>query len=237
MENNQFIIVLVLALVAEAIAAFYLVKNRKILQLISQTVTSHIANVRNGFYEIKGRVVAIEPPLITPLSKKACVYYDFLVEVKRSNGKSSYWAKYIKDIHYQRFGIDDGSGTAVIEPQNAAMKLVVDRKERSGLFNKADEEQKEVLNHYGKKSKGLIFEKTLRYREIFLEEGDEVIVLGEVNSRDDFRPVFKKLNQPMFVSDKPENELVSSYRNKVYLSVAAMIVAALALVIFSTNVL
>ncbi len=236
MENNQFIIVLVLVVVAEGIAAFFFVKNRKILQLISQTVTSRIANVRNGFYEIKGRVVALEPPLITPLSKKACVYYDFLVEEKRSSGKSSHWAKYIKDIQHQIFGVDDGSGTAVIEPQNAVMKLGVDRKERSGLFNKADEVQKEVLNQYGKRNKGLIFEKTLRYREIYLEEGDEVIVLGEVNSRDDFRPVFKKLNQPMFVSDKPENELVSSYRNKVYLSVAVMIIAAVVLVAFSTNV-
>ncbi|NJO88006.1 MAG: hypothetical protein HC831_02855 [Chloroflexia bacterium] len=70
-----------------------------------------------------------------------------------------------------------------------------------------------------------------------METNSFLIVLGEVNSRNDFRPVFKKLNQPMFVSDKPENELVSAYRNKVYLSVAAMIIAALALVVISANFL
>ncbi len=236
METNYFILVLVVALIAEAVVGFYLIKNRKIHQLITQTVTSRIANLRNGFYEIKGRVVALKPPLITPFSKKACVYYDFLVEEKRSNGKNSHWAKYIKDIHTQKFGVDDGSGTAVIEPRKAIMKLIVDRKEQSGMFNKAEEDQKEVLSQYGKRNRGLIFEKTLRYREIFLEEGDEVIVLGEVNSRDDFRPVFKRLNQPMFVSDKPENELVSSYRNKVYLSVAVMIIVAVGMIAFSVNV-
>ena len=235
MENNYLFIVGLIVLVVEAIAAYFLLKNRRIHQLISQTETSRISNIRNGFYEIKGRVVAIEPPLITPFSKKACVYYDFLVEEKRSSGKNSSWVKYLKDVQRQRFGVDDSSGIAVIDTTNAEMKLRVDLKDESDMFNKADEHQKEVLGKYGKKNKGLLFEKTLRYREIFLEEGDEVYVLGEVSSRDNSRPLFKKLSRPLFVSDKTEDELQVYFQNRVYISIAVMVIAALVLVFLSIN--
>lgn len=237
METNYFTFVIIIAVVAEVVAAFYLIRNRRLYQLISQTETSKIANVRNGFYEIKGKVLALAPPLITPFSKKACVYFDFLVEEKRSNGKSSHWAKYIEDVKFQKFGVDDGSGVAIVDCEGAKMKLLVDRKEQSGLFNKADENQKEVLSQYGKRNKGLLFEKTIRYREKFLEEGDEVIVLGEVNSRDDLMPLFKKVNQPMLVSDKPEQTLASFYKNRIAISIAVMIIVVLGLVVFSTNML
>jgi len=236
METNYLVFVVIAVLIVEAIAAYFLIKNRRIHQLISQTETSRISNVRNGFYEIKGRVVALEPHLITPFSKKACVYYDFLVEEKRSNGKSSSWVKYLKDIQHQRFGVDDGNGIAVIDAQNATMKLRVDRKDESGMFNKADEHQKDVLSQYGKKNRGLLFEKTLRYREAFLEEGDEVFVLGEVSSRDNSRPLFKKLNQPLFVSDKTEEDLLVFYQNRVYISIAVMAITALATIFFAVNV-
>jgi len=225
MEKNYLFLFILLIVVL--IAAFYWVKNNSMLKLIKSTDTSRIAHVRLGFYEIKGKVVALEPPLISPFSEKPCVYYNFRVEQKRSNGKSSSWVKILGDIKSQKFGIDDGSGIAAIDMKSATIELKTDNRENSGIFNNATPHQQRVLEKYGKQSHGWLFEKNLRYFETILEEGDEVYAIGEVSGKEGNYPLFKKGEKPFFVSDRPEEDLISRFQNSSYVSIAVMVVAAL----------
>ena len=230
MEPNYIIIII--AMIAECVAIYFLVKNNAMFQLIKSTETSMIKHLRKGFYEIKGRVVALEPHLISPYSEKPCVYYNFKVEQKRSNGKSSHWAKILEDKKFQKFGVDDGTGIAAVDMQSAKIDLNMDRKDKSGIFNNATSHQQRVLKKYSKQSKGWLFEKTLRYEETFLEEGDEVFVIGEVVGSEQEYPIFNKTEKPFFVSDKREEALISLFQNRIYIAIAVMILCGVVAIYF-----
>ena len=96
-----------------------------------------------------------------------------------------------------------------------------------GFFDPADEKQKNVLNKYSHKSKGFLFEKTLRYTERYLEAGDEIYVLGEVVGRENSKPVFRKAQFPLFVSDKSENELLRYYSRRIIFSTVVILLIVL----------
>jgi len=94
------------------------------------------------------------------------------------------------------------------------------------MFNSADDREKAVLEKYNKSNKIWIFEKTLRYTEKFLEAGDELYVLGEINEKSDRKPLFRKAQMPLFVSDSTENELLKIYGTRIILlgsAIAAVI--------------
>jgi len=210
-----FLIVLLILLVVAGIAVYFLIINYKRYTLISKTETSTISWMQEGYNEIKGKIVSLGEQLTSPFSEKPCVYYQFKVEQKKSSGKNSHYVSIIDDKKFQKFGVDDGSGIAVVDLQNADIQIKVDKKDSSGFFNNADENQVRVLGKYGKSSKGFLFEKTLRYTEKYLEVGDEVYVLGEVTGREQSKPLFRKDKLPLFVSDKSEHELLKHYKLRI----------------------
>jgi hypothetical protein len=222
-----FLIILIVLVVVALIAIYYLIINYRHYQLILKTETSTISWLNEGLNEIKGKIVSLSEQLISPFNDKPCVYYHFKVEQKKSSGKSSHYVSIIDDIKYQQFGVDDGSGIAIIDMQNADVQIKVDKKDTSGFFDPADEKQKSVLNKYNHKSKGFLFEKTLRYTEKYLELGDEIYVIGEVVGRENSKPLFRKGQFPLFVSDKSEHELLNYYRLRIIVSTVVLIGIAL----------
>jgi len=222
------VILFVICAVAAAIAGYFLFINYKYYNTISKTETSNISWLQEGFNEIKGKIVALEEQLISPFSEKPCVYYQFLVEQQKSSGKSSHYVSIINDKKFQKFGVDDGTGIAIINLENADIQIKTDKKDSSGFFNKADENEVRALNKYSQSSKGFLFEKTLRYTEKFLEVGDEVYVLGEVEGREQSKPIFKKGKFPLFISDKSENELLNQYKIRMIVSISVIALAIIA---------
>lgn len=180
--------------------------------LILNTKTSKITTLKKGFYEIKGKVVGLEDGLISPMSEVPCVYYDFIVEQERSSGKSRSYHKIIDDERYVKFAVEDSTGKAIIYMRGASMKFYNDVKTKSDFWNKATDEMDRALGKYGNTSDGWVFEKTLRYKETFLEEGDEVYILGEVVDFEGYYPVFRVGKLPYIISDKSEETLLKSYK-------------------------
>src|SRR5262249_60631356 len=66
---------------------------------------------------------------------------------------------------------------------------------------------------YGTSTRGLLFNKTMRYTETVIEEADKLIALGEVRSkkRGDRHVMTKGVEVPLIVSDKSDTDLAKSY--------------------------
>lgn len=74
---------------------------------------------------------------------------------------------------------DDGGGRAIIETGQSQFAVVRDANARSGTFHDATPELEQLLQSRGESSTGFLgLNKTLRYREGVIEEGERVAVLG-----------------------------------------------------------
>lgn len=93
--------------------------------------------------------------------------------------------------------------------------LKEDRFSRSGFMNDADSGLQQLLeSRYNKKTKGWIFNKTLRYTETALELDEEVYVFGEA-SRLSRGWVMRHGAMPLIVSDKGGAAVEKSYSTRV----------------------
>jgi hypothetical protein len=180
--------------------------------LITGTETSRISGILGGLAEINGTVVSMGEELLeSPYSGIPCVYYRFKVEEQRHRsagrrGGSTYWATVINDREYAKCGVDDGTGTIVVDLEKADLVLDRDAHATSGLFSAAPPEMEEVLNsRYGRSSKGFIFNRRMRFHETILEPGDEVYVLGDVTVTGDGEWRITKQEHPLIVSDRGEH--------------------------------
>jgi hypothetical protein len=231
-----YLIFIIIGLIVTGIAAYFLIMALRRYNLILKTETTQIRYIRRGFFEVKGKIVSLSDLLISPYSEKNCVYYNFRVDQKRGSGKQSSWVNMVNDVKTTRFGIDDGTGVAIIDMEGADLVLRTDTNSRSGFFNVADDRQKSVLEKYNQSNRGWFFEKTLRYSETFLEPGDELYLLGETFDADDGMPVFRRTGLPLLVSDKSENELLKKYKTEIIVASSVIIVAWVLMGFFIFNV-
>ncbi|MBE0687387.1 MAG: hypothetical protein IH585_15460 [Anaerolineaceae bacterium] len=244
-EINYFTLaVIIVVLIIETIAAYYFFKYYRLRRLILSTKTSRISDIRDGFHEIKGRVISLDQTLISPYCEIACVYYDFLVEEIRSVRRNPYesddgkpeWDIIIKDKKMVRFGVDDGSGIAVVDLQYAKIEFKSENEFtpdlNHGMEFMGNPNQERVLKSYGLKSDEEKFERSLRYRELVLEEGIQVHVMGEVHGNVNGKPLFQVQGTLLFVSDNSEDELLKLYENRFAYSIVVMISVPLGLLLF-----
>lgn len=230
---NVLLIVIPICSIIEAIAVVLYNKYSKRYRIILNTETSRITTLKKGFYEIKGKIALLNEKLTSPLSKAPCVYFKFKVEEQRSSGKSSHWHTIIKDEKYVRFGVQDTSGMAYIEAEGAKLIVNKDDKGSTGIFNKATTELEAALKMYGKTSNGWIFDKTLKYEETYLSEGDDLYVLGEVMEMEGYYPVIKKGKLPFLISDKSEESMLRSSKRIFQVALFFMIAVPLGIVVYS----
>lgn len=139
-----------------------------------------VADARDGAQvKLIGRLRHVEPPIPAPLSLRPCAYYQVVVRQRKSRGDSSHWKTIIDEQRcVARFLLEDESGTALIETDQLQVKLDQDTQLSSGTFNDASPELEAFLTSRGQQSRGWVFNKTLRYLEGVLEEGEVVVVQG-----------------------------------------------------------
>jgi len=242
--NYLTLILILIVLIIEVVALYYFFKYRRLRKLISTTKTSRISDFSEGFHEIYGRVISLSQPLISPYAEKACVYYDFRVEEERSEIRNPYesdggepkWDSLIEDEKMIRFGVDDGSGIAVVDLEYATIELKSENEFNPDLNHEMElmgyPDQQRVLKKYPAKSDKGKWKRTLRYRELLIEEGIQVHVLGEVHGNDHGRPLFKVQGKPLYVSDHSEAELLDLYENKYVYAIVVMISVPPGLLLF-----
>ncbi|MDP2110787.1 MAG: hypothetical protein Q8N48_07110 [Thiobacillus sp.] len=100
--------------------------NLKRYRTVADTPTSRIASAPQGYIELVGR--GRQPPgagLVSPISGLPCLWYRYRVE--RKNGDR--WEHVESGISHDTFGIGDGSGLVLVDPDGA--EILTSRKQVS----------------------------------------------------------------------------------------------------------
>jgi hypothetical protein len=230
-----------------AVCGWGIYKNRKRYMLIENTKFVQVQDLQPGMFQLHGQAVAMGPLLRSPLTNSECVYFRFLLEEQHTrtvhtggprggSRTETYWHPVVDDVQATQAAIDDGTGWAEVDFQDAEMVLKIRASQNSGFFQSAPPDVKKRLEKkYNHSTKGWFFEKTTRYTETIVQEGDDLFVLGEAVPRDKQGKRFclVKGKQPLLVSDKDASELGKHYKFYFYLCIGGAAVAALFILICS----
>lgn len=109
--------------------------NLKRYRTIADTPTSRIASAPQGYIELVGR--GKQPPgdaLVSPINGLPCLWYRYRIERKADDR----WEHVESGVSEDTFGISDGSGHALIDPDGA--EIVTSRKQVSqvGEYRKTE---------------------------------------------------------------------------------------------------
>jgi len=129
-----------------------------------------------GLVEIKCKALSrIE--LISPLSKKKCVYYQWKIEKYVSNKNSGHWVKIGGSESSSPFYGEDDSGRAIIFPYGAELRLKTDMQIKCGSSG-LKPEWKVFFDSKNVKYNGFLGGNSLRVTEIYVEPEDRLYILG-----------------------------------------------------------
>ncbi|HEY5922885.1 MAG TPA: GIDE domain-containing protein [Kofleriaceae bacterium] len=173
------------ALLALGVAGFaawafwYYSNDQQIRRRLRKTPTRSIQELRDDeLGKVVGRARGLDEMLEAPLSGRRCVYFVAIVEEQRSTGKSSYWKTIIKETRGVLFMLEDDSGRALVDATAARIAIDFDGKSKSGTFDDPTPVERAFLDRHGQKGEGWIFNRTLRYREAVIADGETIAVLG-----------------------------------------------------------
>ncbi len=197
--------------------SLYYSKKAVIKRKLKKAAGKKISDFISGdIAKVVGKVEIVGDPLIAPLSGRRCAHYYVLVEQQVSSGKSSHWDKIIEEDIAGKFVIRDGRYCAHVNYQNVKSYLVEDRQFASGFGNDATPELERYLNAHGQKSEGMFgWNKTIRYKEGVLEEGELIAVVGRgewknadqaqlPETYDRVLEITATEQEPVYLSDDPE---------------------------------
>ena len=137
-----------------------------------------IADLPDGVRgRIAGRAYPLTEALRAPLSGRPCVYFIARVEERNTDSDGDTWVKLVDEYRGVPFGIQDGSGRAIIDATKARLALDFDGTSQSrpfGDMSKSEVEQAFLARHgvTGKRYS------TLRYTEAIIGVDEAVAVLG-----------------------------------------------------------
>ncbi len=102
---------------------------------IADIPTARIASAPQGYIEIFGR--GRQPPgerLLSPVHRLPCLWYRYIVERKHNDS----WKHVESGVSHDTFGVDDGSGMMLVDPEGA--EIITSRKQvlRAGDYRKTE---------------------------------------------------------------------------------------------------
>lgn len=204
-----FIIVFVaIGIVIFSIAFFN--KNARIKRKLKKARIKRVSSFyTNDVAKVVGKVEFVDEPIRAPLSGRECSYYHIIVEQQKSSGKSSHWHTIINETRQCKYLIRDGNSYAFVEDGNLKSYIVKDKKFRSGFLNDATPELERYLRQHGKTSENLLgMNKTIRYREGILENGEQVAVYGKGRWKEADQLGLPEAYGRVLVISAPDNEAV-----------------------------
>jgi len=151
-------------------------------------------------------VVGVEAPIRAPISGRRCAYYRVVVEEQYETDGHRTWRNILDVQDGVDFLVKDETGEALVKTTRVEAVLEKDRSKSSGFLHDATPELEAFLKEHGRSSEGLVFNRTLRYREGVVEAGERVAVAGLVRRRTEkVRPVLvAPSNGSVLLSDETD---------------------------------
>lgn len=162
-------------------SVFFFTRQTRVLRGLKNTGIKKIRNFQdNDIGKISGRVVFAGETVNAPFSKRPCVYYHVIVEEYGYYGRSKNWHTIIEEERKGDIVMNDGTGYAIIDSNDALTYLVPDALYESGSEVELTDSLAAFLARHNVDSKGFFgFDKTLRYTEGILQKGEVFTVSGE----------------------------------------------------------
>lgn len=206
----------------------------KIIRII-RTPTSEIGALPlDEQVEIVGKADS-EATLTSPITKQTCVLWQVEVSEKRRSGKHSRWVTVYSNTSTNSFDVYDGTGKVQIYP-NRLTEIILhnDVRKSSGIFTSLDEQMQAALKDLGVEAKGSLFNKTIRVHERYIEQGDQIYVLGKTFTKNGIRMMDGE-SSPLIVSDHSELRLLGTLFWRVVMSALFGVVIGIALFLYFTS--
>lgn len=186
MQSTGTIAAVVIGAIAFVVSAFayfpkFFGRKAKIRRRVTATARRAIRDISStGRCRVAGMVCAIGEPLIAPLSRRPCVYYETRVLRLVGMDPSSLSHKY--EIAAEKrsvpFLLDDGTGQALIDVKHAETLLENDIDHWAGDRDSDADAEDAFLARFKQKRRGLLFKKRLHFVESIVEVGERVAIVA-----------------------------------------------------------
>jgi hypothetical protein len=206
-----------------------------------------VADLQLGVRKVRGRLVSREPPLVSPVTTRPCVYYRLRVDQERSletpmirrgvvrrrgqilrredyTRTVQYWQNILDTARSTPLLLDDGTGAVAIDLRGAEVIVKTRSRLLADALRPAPPHLHDVLLQrfriwtVDKTGRG----KTLSFQEDLIEEGAKVTVVGPVVEQRDGTLRFDTGAGPLVVSEAGlERESAEARRWAIGLTVGA----------------
>lgn len=230
MANATFfvfsIILFVIGIPLFAIGFIWLKQKR----LIENIPTSKIRSIAMGLVEIYGEIVPWQDTTLkSPMTNRDCVYYKYSIEEYHRSGKHSHWVTIKKDMGSIHFNLKDETGMVLVNPKGAKIDIPRDFEFKSGFGKDPPKSVQRFLKINNLRFEGSLFgfNKTMRFRESFIEPFDKLYIMGTADDNpfvddattkkgvEDVLIQKGKHDKFYYISDKSEREVLKALKGKV----------------------
>lgn len=201
------------AIIAIIIIFRYHNTKNKVIRKLKQYPYKNITSCKeNEYAKVIGKAHTIDQPLISPLGKTPCVYYQVEIQRQKSDGEGLItWKTILKDEKSQDFILEANSEKAIVttETSQKMVHIIREVKYTSGTLKNPPKFIADYVKSKGKKTTNLLgFNKTLRYIEGVIEIGEEIAVLGTGNWNESDHKFDRYASKTLFFSGDKKNKLL-----------------------------
>ena len=213
---------LIVVILLISLFSFFFNEEARTKRALKQTPVSSFTTFKDGqIGKIVGQVILKDKALISPLTQQECAGYHVIVQEERESTHkdadgdehtSTEWHTIIEEKLISDFLLKNAEGIALVRSRGNNTAINKEHQFKSGIFNDSTPTLEAFLNKHGEKSTTFFGNnKTLRYVEGLLEEGEKVAVLGkgkwlyhlpELHAHHKVLEIYADKEQRLFISDK-----------------------------------
>ncbi len=161
--------------------SYFFHEKQVILRELRKTKAKSMLRISNGEYvKIIGKALYVNELIQAPISLRKCILYQ--TKVKQKQSKNS-WSTIIDETSKTDFFIEVKGETAIVSlgdsKGNKKIYLEKDKKENSGVWNDPNDRLKVYLQKHNEKATSWLgFNKTMKYHEGIIENGEMIVIKG-----------------------------------------------------------
>ena len=175
-----FVVLVFFVVLAIGLAVWWFSADQKARRAMKSVPLMRVDQLQpGGKVRVAGRAELIQPAY-APLTGRPCAYWRVVVRERRGGSRNRHWKTIIDEHGGADFFVHclQSGARALVRPLHVHPLLVQDGRFSSGFLNDAMPHLDAFLAQRGYSSEGLLFNKTMEYREGIVEQGELVAVMG-----------------------------------------------------------